>query len=173
MNPKEWILLIGLIVLGVLLIAVLLVVKRKKKAPAPDPVIVAGLQSNALRFMGLYEGIYAAVHQGTSDGAEAYREWHIRAENLDPAFQQAFAARFPGTEPQISHLRELLDSVEAAGICRSEETLHTADAMTEKRYIYFGSDTLQPGKAYQVLKPCWTQNNIIVEQGILVPKEGQ
>lgn len=173
MNTTQWILLIVLVVLGALLIAALLVARRKKKAPAPDPVIVAGIQSNALRFMGLYEGIYDAVHQGTSDGAEAYREWHIRAENLDPAFQSAFAARFPGTEPQISHLRELLDSVEAAGICRSEEALHTADAMTEKRYVYFGSDTLQPGKVYQVLKPCWTQNNIIVEQGILVPKEGQ
>ena len=101
-------------------------------------------------------------------------EWHIRMEKLaeDRPFCDAFAARFPQTGAQLSHLRELLLYIDAAGIRRDEKPVHIADGKTQKWYIYLGSDGLTVGREYKVLKPCWIQNDIVVEQGFLSSKEG-
>jgi len=185
MNKTVMILLIAAVVAVVVLIAVLVTVLKKKKPavqqenkepamPPLDPVIVDGLQTYALRFMGLYEGIYTAVEKQSLDGMDAYREWHIRMENLseDSRFCEVFAARFPQTGAQLSHLQELLRHIDAAGIRRDGSAFHIADEKTQKQYIYLGSDGLTVGKEYKVLKPCWLQNDTVVEQGFLSSKEG-
>lgn len=185
MDKTVMILLIVLAVAVAVLAAVLAVVLKKKKQTVGqenkktamsvlDPVIVEGIQTYALRFMGLYEGIHMAVDKQSLDGMDAYREWHIRMENLgeDNRFCDAFTARFPQTGAQLSHLQELLHYIEAAGICRSGETVHIANEKTQKQYIYLGCDGLIAGKEYKVLKPCWLQNDTVVEQGFLSSKEG-
>lgn len=185
MNKTVIILLIAAVVAVVALIAVLLTVLKKKKLtvqqenkeqaiPPLDPVIVDGIQTYALRFMGLYEGIHMAVDKQSLDGMDAYREWHIRMENLgeDSRFCDAFTARFPQTGAQLSHLKELLHYIDAAGIHRIGEAVHVANEKTPKQYIYLGGDGLTVGKEYKVLKPCWLQNDTVVEQGFLSSKEG-
>lgn len=178
-------LLIAFAIAVVVLAAVLAVVLKKKKQTVGqeskktaisvlDPVIVEGIQTYALRFMGLYEGIYMAVDKQSLDGMDAYREWHIRMGNLgeDSRFCDAFTARFPQTGAQLSHLQELLHYIDAAGIHRIGEAVHVANERTQKQYIYLGSDGLTVGKEYKVLKPCWLQNDTVVEQGFLSSKEG-
>ena len=185
MNKTVMILLIATVVAAAALIAVLAVVLKKKKPalqqenkepamPPLDPVIVEGIQTYALRFMGLYEGIYMAVDKQSLDGMDAYREWHIRMGNLgeDSRFCDAFSARFPQTGAQLSHLQELLHYIGAAGIRRDGRAIHIANEKTQKQYIYLGSDGLIAGKEYKVLKPCWLQNDTVVEQGFLSSKEG-
>ena len=185
MDKTGMILLIALAaVIAVVTIVLVAVLKKQKPAvqqekqestgPSLDPVVVEGLQKYALRFMGLYEGIYAAVDRQTLEGVDAYREWHIRMLNLgeDEQFCNAFSAHFPQADARISHLQELLRYMDAAGIRRSGETVHIANEKTQKQYIYLGSDGLTAGKEYKVLKPCWLQNGTVVEQGFLSAKEG-
>ena len=185
MNKTVIILLIALAVAVAALAVVLAVVLKKKKQvvrqeaektaePVLDPVIVEGLQKYAIRFMGLYEGIYMAVDKQSLDGMDAYREWHIRMGNLgeDKQFCDAFTARFPQMGAQLSHLQELLHYMDAAGIHRDGSAFHIADEKTQKQYIYLGSDGLIAGKEYKVLKPYWLRNDTVVEQGFLSSKEG-
>ena len=178
------ILLVTVAVVIVVLIAILAVVLKKRTPvtqcaaksclPPLDSVIVEGIEKNALRFIGLYEGIYTAVDKQMPDAADAYREWHIRMSNLqeNERFCEAFTARFPQTNVQLFHLQELLRYIDAAGIRRDAKQFHIAQEDTSKQYIYLGGDELCAGKEYKVLKPCWVQGDIIVEQGILAPKEG-
>lgn len=185
MDKTVMILLIILAVSVAVLSVVLAVVLKKRKQAVTqqtketissplNPVIVDGLQKYALRFMGLYEGIHMAVDKQSLDGMDAYREWHIRMENLgeDSRFCDAFTARFPQTGAQLSHLQELLHYIDAAGIHRDGNAIHIANEKTQKQYIYLGSDGLIAGKEYKVLKPCWLQNDTVVEQGFLSSKEG-
>lgn len=171
-------------------VALWLLISALKKKPVPpakapgntgesifaaDPVITEGLRQHALRFMGLYEGIYTAVQTRSPDAMDAYREWHIRMENLrsDGPFYEAFRARFPETGAEESHLQDLLHCFEAAGIRRDTQTVHTAGSETGKQYIYMGADELCIGKEYKILKPCWKLDGITVQQGLLIPMEGQ
>lgn len=185
MNKTVMISLIAAVIAVAVILAVLAIVRKKEKpaarqenqkpvSPPLDGVIVEGIQKNALRFMGLYEGLYMAVDKQSLDGMDAYREWHIRMENLseDSRFCEAFAARFPQMGAQLSHLQELLRYIDAAGIRREEKAVHIADEKTQKQYVYIGGDGLTVGKEYKVLKPCWMQNDTVVEQGFLSSKEG-
>lgn len=185
MNKTMIILFIALVAAVTILVAVLAVVLKKKKTAMQqdnkasaaswlEPAIVDGIRTHALRFMGLYEGIYLAVAKQSLDGMDAYREWQVRMENLseDRKFCDAFGAHFPQAGAQLSHLQELLRYVDAAGIHRDGKTVHIADEKTRKQYIYLGSDGLTIGKEYKVLKPCWLQNDTVVEQGFLSSKEG-
>ena len=165
--------------------AVALILTRKRRGtkiqpppeqpgPVLDEVILNGIKTHALRFIGLYEGLYTAVQTQSVDAADAYKEWHIRMGNLhdDEAFRNAFCTRFPREGAALSHLQELLVHVEAAGICRSTETVHVAGPRTREQYIYMGAGDILPGKEYKVLRPCWLQDEVTVQQGLLIPKEG-
>lgn len=189
MNNTILFLIIGAVaalVLIVVLIAVLSVKKRSRTqqpriteesvqpVPELDSVIVEGIRNHALRFIGLYEGIYAAVQANSSDVPDAYTEWHIRLGNLreDEDFCQHFCTRFPRDGAELPQLQELLQYVEASGIQRMPEGTHRASPQTQEQYIYMGADELCIGKEYKIFKPCWVQNGITVQQGMLIPMEG-
>lgn len=186
MPETGWFLIVviaAVIVYAVTVLAVMLkkrVAVKKNTDEQPDaidldPVIVAGIERNALRFMGLYEGIYTAVETHSVDAMDAYREWYIRMGNLqeDGDFCQAFSSRFPQTGARIEHLQELLSHIYAANIRRNEECVHTANQKTDEQYIYMGADALCIGEEYKVLKPCWLHGQITVQQGLLIPMEGK
>ncbi len=161
------------LVLSLLALPLLLLALRftRQSAP-PDPVLTEGLRRNARRFSGLYEGIYTAAQQAQPD-PEAYREWHIRLENLsaDTAFYEAFRKQFPPADVTASRLSQLLEIISAAGICRGTETAHTASSATAEQYVYLGTGSLTPGMEYAVLKPRWSLNGETLQQGILTDKE--
>lgn len=176
----------AVLALVVVLIAVLSAKKRSRTqqpriteesvqpVPELDRVIVEGIRNHALRFIGLYEGIYAAVQANSSDVPDAYTEWHIRLGNLreDEDFCQHFCTRFPRDGAEIPQLQELLQYMEAAGVQRMPEGTHRAGPQTREQYIYMGADELCIGKEYRIFKPCWLQNGITVQQGMLIPMEG-
>lgn len=139
----------------------------------PHPAITAGIARNALRFMGLYEGIYTNVTTPETADPGAYREWHIRMQNLrhDREFYDVFCQQFPRDGVTPAHMDYLLLCIFASGIRRGTEHTHTATTATREAYVYLGAGPICPGTQYTVVRPCWTLNGQTVEQGILAPKE--
>ena len=142
--------------------------------PELDEVLVAGLRSHALLFLGLYEGIYMAAENQSPEAMDAYTEWYIRLGNLpeDDLFRRKFTGSFPRDGVHPEHLRKLLQYIRAAGICRSREQTHMATDKTREQYIYMGADELILGKEYKVFRPCWLLDSVTVQQGLLIPMEG-
>lgn len=168
-----------LIIIG-LVIALIMAVKKGGSAPAAAPtphpqptnttqmILLQGLAKYSSRFTGLYEALY--MSQGTGQVPDAYHEWLVRVMKLqvDPQFYQVFVARYP-ENGSPAHVQDLIKHVQAAGVVRETATTHVANADTLKAYIYLGGDALCPGQTYSVVKPCWTCNGTVVEQGVLMP----
>ncbi len=187
--------ILAALVLAAVIVVIVLAVTRRKKQPQsspapqpvpvpqptpanrayaqPDPVITAGIARHATRFMGLYEGIYTNVTTPGAADSGAYREWHIRMQNLqqDQPFYDQFCRLFPLEDVTPAHLDYLLLCIFASGISRGTERTHTATTATREAYVYLGAGSIRPGVLYTVARPCWTLNGQIVEQGILAPKE--
>lgn len=147
--------------------------RRNSSEHDTDAAIVEGIRQNSRRFLGLYEEIYSAVKARSLEQTGAYSEWHIRMMNFpeDDAFRIAFLRRFPKENVDLEHLALLLHLIEEAGIVRGSETTWIADSASSQKYILLSSDELCVGKEYRVLKPCWMQNEIVVQQGLLEPLE--
>ena len=177
----------GMLLVSVIVLIIIFAGSKKKTAsrapaaPAPtppvppcrpvpsDPAISAGIARNAPRFMGLYESIYTSVSNPAAADPGAYREWHVRMQNLveDCEFYAAFSQQFPRNSVTPAHMQQLLSCIYAAGITRSTETVHTATPASREAYVYLGTGPLIPGNQYKVLRPCWSLNGRTVEQGIL------
>lgn len=179
-NILLWILIAEIVVvLGLSVWLVLLCMGGKKKPAAQpaarpqsmDSAVVNGIARYAARFTGLYEALYMAAQGGSTAVPDAYREWQVRMEQLrgDSGFYIAFRGRFPEMGANISHVRQLLAHIHAAGVVRQQESVHVANAETKNRYIYLGDDGICPGRGYTVAKPCWMWGSNVIEQGVLVP----
>lgn len=152
------------------------VVKRRRDEETRK-ILVTGLQRHAELYDGLYEGLYRAS-QGQAN-RDALREWCIRTEGLedDSLFAGAFSARFGGSADAEegayqAKLRELMALLEAAGVLRGEETEAVMDPKVRRAYIYLGNPLPEDGVRCAVMKPTWTCNGRLVEQGILMAKGG-
>ena len=151
--------------------------KKRRQDDGTREILVDGLRRHAELYDGLYEGIYrASLGQANRD---ALREWCIRTEGLeeDAPFAGAFAAWFGGSADAAesvcqTKLRELLALLEAAGILRGEETETVMGPKARRAYIYLGNPAPGDGVRCAVMKPTWTCNGRLVEQGILTAKEG-
>lgn len=172
----KWILAGEVVAIIGLTTALVLSLCKGKKAPrtqtavqsiSAQDVLLQGLAKHCGRFTGLYEALYMSL--GSNQVPDAYHEWHIRMMKLqvDPQFHQVFIGRFPenGTPAQV---QDLITQLQAAGISRETTTTHVANAETLKHYIYLGGDNLCPGQTYNVVKPCWVCNGVVIEQGVLM-----
>lgn len=150
--------------------------KKRRREDGAREILVDGLRRHAELYDGLYEGLYrASLGQANRD---ALREWCIRTEGLeeDAPFAEAFAAQFGGSADAAesvcqTKLRELLALLAAAGVLRGEEAEIVMDSKARRAYIYLGDSAPEDGARCAVIKPTWSSNGRLVEQGILTVKE--
>ena len=149
--------------------------RRKKQSAenADDAVLADGIARHAQLYDGLYEGIYQAVVRDDFTDLSAYREWRDRTAHIedDAEFVQLFARCFDGQDSGETFKR-LLGLVEKAGIVRRDETELAVSASARKAYLYLGEGEPVDGMICKVMKPCWEYLGQIVEQGVLMKKEG-
>lgn len=177
MTIKSFLAIAGVTAAAAIGAGVAYTLKNRRRADGTREVLVDGLRRHAQLYDGLYEGLCR-----TSPGQanrDALREWCIRTEGLeeDAPFAEAFAARFGGSADAAesvcqAKLRELLALLEAAGVLRGEETEIVMDPRARRAYIYLGGPAPEDGVRCAVMKPAWTCNGRLVEQGILTAKEG-
>lgn len=159
--------------------------KRSRKEKIPDgsdkerQLLIEGISHNARLYDGLYEGIYQAAHQENVSTRDPAKEFCGRTRDLEDQgpFSAAFTARFSASldaDPITFRERmgELLELIYAAGITRRETGEVLMDPKTHKDYICLGA-VPEEGAACRVVKPCWERGNALLEQGILMAKEGQ
>lgn len=156
--------------------AAVYIYQRRKKKPAEnadDAVLAQGIARHAQLYNGLYEGIYQAVAQDDFTDMSAYQEWCGRTAHIeeDAEFVRLFAWCFDG-EGSGEALKRLLRLIEKAGVVRRDETELAVSAEARKAYLYLGEGGPADGMICKVMKPCWEYRGQVVEQGILMKKEG-
>lgn len=153
---------------------------RKRKKQSGDELLLAeGIARHAELYNGLYEGIYQAVLRNDSTDRDAFKEWYDRTTYIeeDAEFVNTFTQNFSGgaedaEDAYCAKLEKLFSLIERAGIIRREETELSFDSQTRKAYLYLGTDEPAAGMVCKVMKPCWEYRGQIVEQGIIMKKEG-
>lgn len=150
----------------------------KKEQTVDRDVLLDGLARHAPLYDGLYEGIYQAARQENAAGRDAIREFCDRTAGLeeDGTFSHAFAARFAGSvaaeqDAYREKMEELLALFQAAGIVRAEETELALSPQIRREYIYLGEPVPDDGVVCRVMKPKWSCQERLVEQGILMKRE--
>lgn len=153
---------------------------RKRKNKSVDETLLAeGIARHAELYNGLYEGIYQAVTRNDVTDRDAFKEWYDRTVYIeeDPEFVRTFTQSFTGgmkdaADAYCAKLKRLLSLIEGTGIIRRDETELLFDTQTRKAYLYLGTDEPVEGMVCRVMKPCWEYRGQIVEQGIIMKKEG-
>lgn len=149
------------------------VVPREESADKDLNCVSEGIRNSAKLFDGLYEGIYSLAKN--SDDGSALNEWKIRIENMNEndEFKKAFLNSFDFTSDDLaSEAQKLLGCIDLAGVKRAEEAEHTFSLNSSKKYICLSNGVFEEGTLCTVIKPYWFMNNIIIEQGCLMKKEG-
>lgn len=148
------------------------------RRPRPDPMektVCAGIARHAKLYEGLYEGLCQILDREEATDRDTLKEWCERTARLpdEADYRAAFAGLFEGAvglpeEAYREKLRLLLKLISQAGLVRGETGPVTYDASLRKAYVYLGTGAPVEGETYNVVKPCWTAKDEIVEQGILM-----
>lgn len=145
--------------------------RRRAKA---SKIIAQGIRNNAGHYDGLYEGLYQTLEHPQPLCTDAYQEWCDRVALIqDPAFQEAFAARFRKTDIEdpkgcLEKHRQLLTLVNQAGIRRHWAGTTVADEEICKYYYDITGQKPQLGGSYQTIKAAWTMDGKVVEYGMVM-----
>lgn len=143
-----------------------------------EGLLASGIGKNAELFDGLYEGLYLSVLKPELDNRDGYLEWCGRVRHLENQneFQAAFLKELEigdNADPAVYQkaARYLLQLIEKAKICRSQDQELKTSAGVLRDYLYLGPPAPEDGEVCVVLKPAWYHDGKLVEQGILMPKE--
>lgn len=188
-----------LLVLAILAIVVVVALAAKKKNEKPEiqtnrmnvpPVVkqqtavkysledqnlhkvAAGIRKSPETFTGLYEGVFQIACDFDNVDSDAIDEWKIRVGNMNgnDEFRNAFI-NLMGSDNVKSQAVKLLNCIELAGVKRAAQTEYAFELNANKKYVCLSGNKLDEGTVCTVLRPYWSFDGRVVEQGCIVRKD--
>ncbi|MCX7773550.1 MAG: hypothetical protein N2376_10620 [Clostridia bacterium] len=130
--------------------------------------------ANAAAFSGLYEPLYKMSKSGSKFRAGIIGDWSVRTENLENAEhycgvwkEKLKEASSWDQEQGLAVVKELLDFVWDAGVCRDDTETVIVDGSTYKKYGTIDGELIEAGSEARVKSAFWFIEDKIVEKGVI------
>jgi len=159
--------------------------KNGKAKPSKNTVLAEGIQENIDSFTDLFEPVYSIVDGKNKRQKATFAAWNDCVQNSeeDNGYKALFKDKFGDYESwgqgkkklkvkksnkiYKKKSKKLLKLFKKAGITRSEDAFTVGAENTAEKFIFAGSDSIETDADYQVLSPCWTYGDKVVNKGVI------
>lgn len=160
--------------------------RRKKSGKvSKKKLLVEGIQANIDDFREWFEPVYSVSVGKNKKQEECFAVWNerVQASAEDNGYKALFAERFGGyaawgqgkkklkvkkqNKLYKKNAKKLVKLFFKADILRGSDIYETGCETTAERYDLVGEGSIETDKSYEVLAPCWTYGDKVVDKGVI------
>ncbi len=140
--------------------------------------LAKGISDNIEDFYGMFESLETVAEGKTDKQRETVSRWYkaIReSKDNGSGYKELFEKRFGDylrwDKDESWRYRDvakvLVRAARLAGVERGTECFVEGNEVTAERYVLPGDGIIYYDKKYQVLAPCWTYEEEVVDKGVI------
>ena len=185
--PGFVIFLIIAILCGAAAAAVFFIFRYKGKGtrPSKNEILAEGIQQNLDDFSGMFEPVFSVAMGKNKKQEEVFTAWNAKVQDSaeDNGYKAIFIEKFgdyatwgqgkkkfnqkKADKIYQKKAKKLVKLFDKANILRGFEIFETGTEITAERYTYAGENSIETDAVYEVLAPCWTYGEKIVDKGVI------
>lgn len=188
------VLIIAAVAIAVAIVLLVRRHKRKKSGAAPEKsgklskkkTLIKGLQTNIDSYSEMFEPVYSVSVGKNKKQEETFAAWNEAVKagpEEDGGYKALFAKLFGGyaewgkgkkkvkvkkqNKLYKKNANKLVKLFFKANILRGSDVYETGNETTAEKYDFVGDGSIETDKTYEVLAPCWTYEDKIVDKGVI------
>lgn len=185
--PAFIILLIVALLCGAAAVAAFFIFRYRGKGtrPSKNEILAEGLQQNLDDFSNMFEPVFSVAVGKNKKQEDVFSAWNAKVQDSaeDNGYKAIFVDRFgdyatwgqgkkkfkqkKADKIYKKKARKLLKLFTKANVLRGIDEFETGSETTAERYNFAGEGSIEAEAVYEVLAPCWTYGEKIVDVGVI------
>ncbi|MBQ7638279.1 MAG: hypothetical protein IJS90_05220 [Clostridia bacterium] len=169
--------------------ALFFIIRNKKRGGSAKPtkkqLVAQGIQNNIGDFSGLFEPVYSVANGKNKRQQATFAAWNDAVQNSeeDNGYKAIFNDYFGDYESwgkgkkkvkvkkqnkiYKKKSKKLLKIFKKGDIVRSSDLYAAGAEDTAEKFSFAGDGSIETDAQYEVLAPCWTYQDKIVDKGVI------